>query len=141
MLDPMSALSLASSVVQFVDFGIKLVSEGVELYEKGTLANNDEIEQITRDLTQLTEELTATPQVALDHARIVTKPPSRDELALQELACSCKLLGDQLLNILDGLKPQKSHNGLESFRKALRSARKKERSRILRNDCKNSTAS
>jgi len=33
MLDPLSALSLASSIVQLVDFSVKLITDGVELYK------------------------------------------------------------------------------------------------------------
>ena len=35
MLDPLTAVGLAGTVVQFVDFSTKLVSHSVELYEKG----------------------------------------------------------------------------------------------------------
>jgi hypothetical protein len=118
MLDPLSALSLASSVVQFIDFGCKLVSEGCELYKKGASGKNDGLEQVTKDLARVTDGLTkrGVPPAA---------KYSEDELVLQELAGSCKLIADELLGILEELKPQKSQNGLESFRKALRSARKK----------------
>lgn len=37
MLDPLTAVGLAGTVVQFVDFSTKLVSHSVELYEKGKL--------------------------------------------------------------------------------------------------------
>ncbi len=33
MLDPLTAVSLASSVVQFTDFGIKLIRGSIKLYE------------------------------------------------------------------------------------------------------------
>ncbi|KAF8850252.1 hypothetical protein BDZ45DRAFT_197585 [Acephala macrosclerotiorum] len=124
MLDPLTALSVASSVVQFVDFGIKLVSDGVELYEKGRLGNNDELELITKDLTRLTEDIATSTQSEQTHSG---KPPSKDEYALRELATSCKETGEQLLDLLESLKVQKSgkmlEDGVASFRKALQSAR------------------
>jgi hypothetical protein len=51
-MDPLSALSLAGSIVQFVDFGIKLLSGAGELYRShtGTLKINDQIELTTNDL-------------------------------------------------------------------------------------------
>ena len=120
MLDPLTALSLASSVVQFVDFGIKLVTEGCELYEKGSLKQNNEIELITRDLTHLTQSLTD------------TLPPERiyvtmfdDDRDLHKLASSCKELGDEMLSLLASLKPNQLRSGLKSFRLAVRSMKNK----------------
>lgn len=126
MLDPLTALSVASSVVQFVDFGVKLVSDGAELYEKGQLGDNDELELITRDLTRLTGDVVTSTQPGQTHGG---ETPSKDEYALRELATTCKDIGEQLLDLLESLKVQKSgkilEDGLASFRKALRSAKKK----------------
>lgn len=120
MLDPLTALSVASSVVQFVDFGIKLVTEGYELYEKGGLLQNDEIELVTKDLTRLTKNLAAKPSFERNYSVV-----SGDERELQNLASSCQQLGDQLLSLLASLKPRQPQSGLESFRKAVRSMRKR----------------
>jgi len=118
MLDPLTAISLASAVVQFVDFSVKLVSAGHELYEKGSLADNDEVEQITQDLANLTEELGADRPAA-------AKQLSQDEIAIKKLARSCKELADDMLAVLTTLKAQKSESGLETVRKSLRNMRKK----------------
>jgi hypothetical protein len=58
-MDPLTALSLAGTVVQFVDFGCKLLSEGRELYHSssGKLDSNNEIEIITTDLLCLVRKL------------------------------------------------------------------------------------
>jgi len=129
MLDPLTSLSVASSVVQFVDFAIKLLSDGAELYEKGTLANHDELELVTKDLTRLTDDIISTTQSGQTQYRGAEQPPSKDEVALLELAASCQKIGEQLLALLESLKVQKSgnalENGLTSFRKAVRSAKKK----------------
>ncbi|KAK0110315.1 hypothetical protein ONS96_001932 [Cadophora gregata f. sp. sojae] len=118
MLDPLTAISLASAVVQFVDFSVKLVSAGHELYDKGSLANNDEIEQITQDLAHLTEELGADRPTP-------AKQLSQDEIAIKQLASSCKELADEMLEVLTTLKLQKPESGLETVRKSLRSMRNK----------------
>lgn len=55
---------------------------------------------------------------------MVIRLPSKHERKLQELALSCKELGDQLILVMDELKPSERQNGIESFRKAL-SGRKK----------------
>ncbi len=57
MLDPLTALSIASSIVQFVDYGSKLLSKSYELYESadGTTIGNAELEVIAKDLQDLNE--------------------------------------------------------------------------------------
>jgi hypothetical protein len=127
MLDPLTALSLASSVVQFVDFGAKLISDGVELYEKGALSNHDELKQASRDLIYLTGELMSPSQATRSGFQSGPKDERlpKEELGLQQLASSCRELGSELISILEGLEAQESQNGLESFRKAIRSSWKK----------------
>jgi hypothetical protein len=123
--DPLTAVGLAGTVVQFVDFSTKLVSHSVELYEKGKLSCHDELEKATVDLTQLTQELSYIPQASQSQPGFVRRRPSREEVALEQLAASCAELGGQLLSVLNSLNAQKSHNCLESFRTALRAVRKK----------------
>jgi hypothetical protein len=53
MLDPLSALSVAGTIVQFVEFGSKLLSQGRELYKlrsKGQLMVDAELGLVTNDL-------------------------------------------------------------------------------------------
>ena len=127
MLDPFTALSVAATVVQFVDFGVRLVSEGVELYESGSLAKNDQLELITKDLTRLTKNIVTAPTYALIH--------SEDETSLKEIAAVCQSIGEELITQLGSLRVQQSgnafENALESFRKSLRSARKKGKIRSI----------
>ena len=54
-MDPLTALSLAGTIVQFVDFGGKLLKDGRELYKSttGSLTVNDELELIVADLQAL----------------------------------------------------------------------------------------
>ncbi|KAH7409565.1 hypothetical protein BKA64DRAFT_400156 [Cadophora sp. MPI-SDFR-AT-0126] len=118
MLDPLTSISLASAVVQFVDFSVKLVSAGHELYEQGSLADNDEVEKITQDLANLTEELGADRPAPAQQL-------SQDEIAIKQLAGSCKELAEEMLAVLTTLKGQKPKSGLETVRKSLRSMRKK----------------
>jgi hypothetical protein len=120
-MDPLSALSVAASVIQFVDFGLKLVSDGAELYEKGSLGRNNELELITKDLTRLAADIAAAPTHSLDF--------SEDEASLKKVAILCREIGDELLGHLEKLRVPPSGNqlklGLNSFRQSLRSARKR----------------
>ncbi len=55
----MAALSLAGNIIQFVDFGTRLLLRAGELYKSsiGSLAIHDEIELITTDLQVLITKL------------------------------------------------------------------------------------
>lgn len=117
MLDPISAIGLASSIVQFVQFGTKLVLEGLELYQSndGALARNSELEAIVKDINQRSEILTNTSQ------------PSEDDVAMQKLAESSRKIADELLKQLSSLRTPESHKRLQSSRKAMAAAWKKDR--------------
>jgi hypothetical protein len=123
MVDPLTALSVASSVVQFVDYGTKLLSKTSELYKNGSLADNDELELVTKDLTRLTGDLVLGKEQQDDAD--TNDPGAGEDTALQELARSCNDVGEQLLAQLRTLKVTKSGNklehGLESLGKSLRS--------------------
>ena len=51
-MDPVSALGVASSIVQLVDFGFRLVSNSVELYK-----SNDGATVTNRDLAITAQDL------------------------------------------------------------------------------------
>lgn len=54
-MDPLSAIGIAASIVQFLDFSQKLVSGTLELYRAsdGATSYNSHLEYITNDLSQL----------------------------------------------------------------------------------------
>jgi hypothetical protein len=58
-MDPLTALSLAGNIIQFVEFGCRLLSTGKKLYRSsaGSLTVNNEIELITTDLSFLVTKL------------------------------------------------------------------------------------
>lgn len=51
--DPLSALGVASAIVQMVDFGAKLFSKSAKLYKSadGSLPTNVELSSIVEDLS------------------------------------------------------------------------------------------
>jgi len=119
VLDPMSALSIAASVIQFVDFSSKLVSKGYHIYHStdGTLAKNLELEVITDELLQLVMRLGC-------HGNSPnTTSLSPEEEALRVMAEKCNGIATELLNRLAKLKVKKNANfrGWKSFRQALKS--------------------
>lgn len=60
-MDPLTALGLAASVVQFLDFSGKLVSGAFVLYKSvdGATSLNSCLEHIARDLSQLCNKMGA----------------------------------------------------------------------------------
>lgn len=58
-MDPLTVLSLAGTIVQFVDFGRTLITDARDLYSSsaGTLTANEELELVTADLQALALKL------------------------------------------------------------------------------------
>lgn len=61
MLDPLTALGLASNIIQLVDFTSKLLSKTKDLRFHGENVDNARLEAITVDLVYLSESLQASP--------------------------------------------------------------------------------
>ena len=111
-MDPFSALSLASTIVQLVDVGTRVVSAGFELYSANGIFANEELETIMNDLTTLCSSLKQ-PQ-----NRLSGQVESRSERELIPLSVSCRKLGEELLTVLHNLKVQSPHGKWQSFRQA-----------------------
>lgn len=118
MLDPLTAISLASAVVQFTDFGIKLVTGSIELYHSadGANAERSNLELNSNRVINLTDKIIF-PEHNGDDG-----PESEDDKQLRELAKCSKLIASDLLNVLDELKvkaPASHGRKWESFKKAV----------------------
>ncbi|KAI9686895.1 MAG: hypothetical protein M1822_002648 [Bathelium mastoideum] len=119
VVDPLSALGLAGNIIQFIDFGSKLISQSVEQYRSavGTSTQYLDLEALTQSLQSVAKGLgdsTAGP----DKGEVKTK----DELALRQLARSCQSVAADLINILDGLKINPKAHGLNRRAQSLRQA-------------------
>lgn len=117
-MDPFSALGLASNVVQFIDFGSKLISESHDIYKSasGSSTGNIELELIYTDLNELTNGL-QNPVLSSRQSL------SADEAALSQLASSCYTVATELLTVVNALKVDKNNNHRKwrSFRQAIKS--------------------
>lgn len=121
VLDPFSALGLASNIVQFVDFSSKLISESYGLYKSaGSSAETTELKTITSDLNQLSVKLQELSHTSLN------PPGSSDEKALRDPAASCNGVAAELLTILRDLEVESPHQKWQSFRQALKTVMRKE---------------
>jgi hypothetical protein len=58
-MDPITALGVAGTIVQFVDFGIRVVSKSNKIYHSGdgSLAENYDLEKVANDLVVIQTQL------------------------------------------------------------------------------------
>ena len=117
-MDPLTALSLASSVIQIVDFSTKLVTKGHKIYKSadGTLSENVDTEMVDQDLNQLTAHLQHTLRASNDNA-----PLNQADISLVELCRRCNALSLELQTKLNKLKVVGKHRKWKSARQALKS--------------------
>ena len=122
MLDPLTALSVASDIIQLVDFGSKLLSQTQELYESahGASKANITTEEVTADIVALS--------LGLRKAQNAKQVRSDDDIALEKLVLSCEKEANELLAIFDGLKlPRDEATKWHAFKRAIRSVRQKDK--------------
>jgi hypothetical protein len=117
-MDPLSCLGIASSIVQFVDFGLRVVSKGKQIYRSvdGSLAENLDLEIVTNDLLVL--------QAKLQCFRTAASSPQSDSYnanAFETLSRACADLAVRLLERLNMAKAQGRFRRWKSLRQALKS--------------------
>jgi len=126
MLDPLTALSVAAAVVQFVDFGNKLLVKGHELHKSpdGASVGNSELEIIAKELQQLIHRLSQ----PLPSMEVQGTALNDSEAALVNLSQQCSNVADELLCTLRKLKVVEgsSNRRWKSFRQALKCLWRKE---------------
>jgi hypothetical protein len=95
VIDPITALGLASSIVTFVDFPSKLVSGAAELYRSssGSITTNIHIENVVNHLQEVIDDL--------DTSNLGN---SREIKRLKRLASYCHELSEKLLDMLRRLR-------------------------------------
>lgn len=115
--EPLVALSIATAVIQFVDFGTKLISKGKELYESadGVLADHAEVAAVSSRLVDLTKGLSASVEIS------TTKQPSPAEIALRQVSLDCQGCAAQFILAIDDLRVPCQRRKWKSFRQALKS--------------------
>jgi hypothetical protein len=124
MLDPLTALSLAGNIIQFIDFSTKLVAKGHELYNSadGASIGNAELEVIAKDLQDLNGRLQQSPPSAATKSILTDS-----DIALRKLSGKCSGVAGELVGALDKLKVQGTSNRRwKSLRQALKGLMKKE---------------
>lgn len=123
MVVDLSALSLASSIVQLIDFAYELVADARAIREsaKGLSAQNSDIGIVTENLKEISQKIK-------DQSFNVPLNSRDDDAALLKLAESSLEVTDELLQQLDVLSVQIGPNKKwNSFRQAWKAVWKKDR--------------
>ena len=99
-MDPLSALAVAAAVVQFADFGFRLIRSAHELYKSpsGQRSKYVELSTVSQDLSRLADGV---------KAKLTENQGSAGEVFLR-LCRECASTNDELQGMLDKLRAQGS---------------------------------
>ncbi|PVH79135.1 hypothetical protein DL98DRAFT_655557 [Cadophora sp. DSE1049] len=120
-MEPLTALSLAGNVLQFVDFGCKLLSRTGEVYQSsiGSLEINDEIELVTADLRALIRKLRQS-FLPWDNGKMPTQEDLDTLLSFRRICDNVAKVAEELVGRLNKLDPNTEHRRLRSLQHAIK---------------------
>lgn len=123
VMDPLSALSLAGTIAQFVQFATGLFQGTRKIYESvsGSTEKSDSLDYIHMTLSDLLTKLNASAQQTDSRVRIVASGLPKDAPSLSVLASMCRQDCFKILGIIQKMKAE-AHSGpkiWKSFRAAL----------------------
>jgi hypothetical protein len=126
-MEAVTALGVAAAALQFVDFGIKLVSKTRQLHGsfKGALPENIEIEDTSKRIYTMVDTFQSalTPRGQAGGQG----PISESDQILEEICKGCVDVSKQLLTRMEKLKVKDTkHRKWKSFRQALKTVWSKE---------------
>jgi len=119
MPDPLTCIGLAGNIVQFLDFSIKIVAEGYQIYDSatGTAKINEDAEFVASDLVSITERLGD----SLKPPGIITVL-NQNEQRLDDLSLKCAQIAQELIEKLEKLRIKGKKTFWKGLGKALRRA-------------------
>ena len=122
-MDPASGIGIAAAVIQFVDFGSKVVARSSEYHHSATglALGNSELERVTKDLVRLS---TGLDKSLKDSSNVSNVSPNQEQL--QALGKECQSVASELLAVLERLKVNSGASRWRSFRQAFLSVWKSE---------------
>jgi len=99
-MEPLSALTVACAVVQFVAFGSRLVGTGIEVYRSTDGAPEEvvEIESLAAHAEQLSRKLASSRRTQ------ILDTGARDEVKLRELSSRSEALANEIVVILSNIR-------------------------------------
>ena len=114
-MDPVSIFSLVCGIVQIVDFSAKVLSTSKELYDRGSLAEHEDVDFMSIYLIKLHADLITTGRHASSG---VSGEPGRQEIL--KLAGKCAQTALELHNQLEKLKPASKGRKREALKKSFK---------------------
>jgi hypothetical protein len=97
-MDPITAIGFAANILQFIDYGAKVVTGVIEIY--GAASGNTQ-ESRNSETIEMEMRLFAAKLQPPENARL-----SGEERALCKLAAGCQGLAKQILDLLEKIKPK-----------------------------------
>ncbi|KAG8533564.1 uncharacterized protein KY384_001304 [Bacidia gigantensis] len=126
-MDPFTGISLAASVVQLIDFGIKAAKTCHGLYEHGSSRDFDDVEIKLSHLDTLTESLKSSlPDMDAGEVAALSK----EEKEMRQIALKCEDCSGKLRQEVSKLRPKTRKSSLKTAKKFIRASWK--RREILR---------
>jgi len=106
MLDPLTALSLAGNVIQFVDFASKLFIKGRQIYNsaEGLSVCDQDLETIAKDLRDISARFKSQIPPHLNGDLDELESGKRTDTKLSELSNQCCSISEELIGALGKLK-------------------------------------
>ena len=114
VMDPVTAIGLASGIISFVTFSIKLVSGAIKIHDAadGQLQENLSRELVIQEMQRLSGRL-----LAPDNATLMG-----EEKGLCVLATECQSISNDLIALLERIKPKDPSSKAQSLWSALKNA-------------------
>ncbi|KAI8961684.1 hypothetical protein F5Y11DRAFT_220603 [Daldinia sp. FL1419] len=122
-MDPLTAFGLSASIVQFIGFASDLISRSREIYNssKGCTNETETLDTVYGQLRNLSSSLETSFAQDLVIEEVQEKGIVQHVLAIADLASTCKLNCDRLLETVDELKGKNgAQTRWKSFKLALK---------------------
>ena len=129
VLDPLSAVGLASNVLSFIDLGIKVLAKTKELRESrdGSLLEHREIKVVAERFGQLRH--------SIDDSLLLlptTEKLTHAERVLQDVAKECSDMAKEFCTTLERLTAQPGQSRWKTLRQAFNAVWDKDRIELMR---------
>jgi hypothetical protein len=124
-MDPLSAVGLAASVVQFVTFAGGLLRKSIEIHDSTSgLPNALDLNDTYKELNRLNSSLRGIPDVTYG---VIEMDPKiqRETESVKDLASICQFDCEILLNVLDKIRVKEGPGRrFKSFKAAFKASQK-----------------
>lgn len=115
-METVAAIGIAGNIVQFIDFGCKLLSKAKAIYRDGAAVEHTDLRKVTEDLTALITKL----------SEDIRQASASNEPELQELCEGCLGVAKELQHALTKVNASSGQGRWKSIRAALKAVWGKE---------------